>query len=250
MLQIYRIYDPLGLLSSITIKYKLALQWMVPEQLWWDVRILSEQKTSWSQVDAFWEMVMSTEIIFPRGFVTKEAIMTMIELLGFCEGGNPMSPAWSYVCTCWNKFSSSRITDEKERRFGLKIIREKIRKGSSHGNFLPCKFHAPQVNFRANNLMELNDWDKVKLSEPLLTATMTTEELVRWLDTPLVNPDTWRYHSLSMERAIRKVSESFLMVVGEKKREEWIRCAEESRKVFKKPNSKADYMSLFDLPLE
>ena len=115
---------------------------------------------------------------------------------------------------------------------------------------MPRKFHAPQVNFRANNLMELNDWDKMKLSEPLFTATITTEELVRWLDTPLVNPDTWWYHSLSMERAIRKVSESFLMVVGEKKREEWIRCAKESRKVLKKPNSKADYMSLFDLPLD
>ena len=40
------------------------------------------------------------------------------------------------------------------------------------------------------------------------------------------------------------------MVVGEKKREGWIRCAEESRKVLKKLSSKADYMSLFDLPLD
>ena len=97
--------------------------------------------------------------------------------------------------------------------------------------------------------MELIDWEKVKLLEPLLTATVTTEELVSCLDTPLVVLDTWQCHSQSMERAIRKVSESCLMVVGEKKREGWIRCAEESRKVFKKPNSKANYMSLFDLPL-
>ena len=46
------------------------------------------------------------------------------------------------------------------------------------------------------------------------------------------------------------MSQSCLMVVGEKKREGWIICAEESRKVLKKPNSKADYMSLFDLPLD
>ena len=98
--------------------------------------------------------------------------------------------------------------------------------------------------------MELIDWDKEKLSEPLLTATMTTEELVSCLDTPLVVPDTWQCHSQSMERAIRKVSESCLMVVGEKKREGWIRCAEESRKVLKKPYSNADYMSLFALPLD
>ena len=56
--------------------------------------------------------------------------------------------------------------------------------------------------------MELSDWDKVKLSEPLLTATMTTEELVSCRDIPVVVPDTWKCHSQSMERAIRKVSES------------------------------------------
>ena len=51
-------------------------------------------------------------------------------------------------------------------------------------------------------------------------------------------------------QAIRKVSEPCLMVVGEKKREGWIRCAEESRKMIKKPNTKADYMPLFDFSLD
>ena len=39
-------------------------------------------------------------------------------------------------------------------------------------------------------------------------------------------------------------------MVGEKKREGWIRCSEESRKVLKKPQSKADYKALFDFPLD
>ena len=90
---------------------------------------------------------------------------------------------------------------------------------------------------------ELIDWGKVKLTEPLLTAKLTR------LDIPLTVPATWQCHSQSMERAVRKVSEACLMVVGEKKREGWIRCAEESRKVIKKPNTKADYMPLFDIPL-
>merc|ERR1712055_1132561 len=34
--QVYTIYDPLGLLSAITIKYKLVLQRMVIEKLDWD----------------------------------------------------------------------------------------------------------------------------------------------------------------------------------------------------------------------
>ena len=70
------------------------------------------------------------------------------------------------------------------------------------------------------------------------------------LDSPLEVPTTWQCHSQSMERAVRKVSESSLRVVGEKKREGWIRCAEESRKVLKKPQSKADYEALFDFPLD
>ena len=37
--------------------------------------------------------------------------------------------------------------NEEERRFGLNIIREKIRKGSSQGNFLPYKCYLPKINF-------------------------------------------------------------------------------------------------------
>ena len=90
----------------------------------------------------------------------------------------------------------------------------------------------------------------MKLTEPLLTAKLTTEQVVACLNMSLSVPATWQCHAQSMERAVRKVSEASLMVVGEKKREGWIRCAEESRKVIKKPNTKADYMPLFDIPLE
>ena len=49
---------------------------------------------------------------------------------------------------------------------------------------------------------------------------------------------------------IWKVSESSLMVVGERKREGWVRCADESRRWLKKPDSKDDYNALFDIPLD
>ena len=140
--------------------------------------------------------------------------------------------------------------EEEERRIAVQVIRDRIRKGAELGSSQPRQFRAPPVNFLAENLQQLIDWDKVKLTEPLLTANLTSNQLVACLDSPLVVPSTWQCHSQSMERAIRKVSESCLMVVGEKKREGWIRCAEESRKMLKKPNSKADYMSLLDFPLD
>ena len=141
-------------------------------------------------------------------------------------------------------------TDEKDRHFAVKTIRQKIRKGSEFGDSKPRQFKAPPVNFKAEKLTQLIDWDTVKLSEPLLTATLTSEELLGFLENPLEVPTTWQCHSQSMERAVRKVSESCLMVVGEKKREGWIRCAKKSRKVLTKPQSKADYKALFDFLLD
>ena len=95
------------------------------------------------------------------------------------------------------------------------------------------------------------NWETVKPLERFLMTTMIiTDEVISCLDSPLQVPSTWQCHSQSMERAIRKVSKSCMMVVGVKKREGWIRCAEESRKVQKKPNTKADYLALFDFPLD
>ena len=140
--------------------------------------------------------------------------------------------------------------DEEERRFAVQVIRDKIRKRADTGISLPRKFQAPPINHKARNLFQLIDWDSVPLTEPLITATLSTQQITDFLDTPLQVSPTWQCHSQSMERAIRKVSEACLMVVGEVKREGWIRCAEASRKVLKKPNTKADYMPLFDFPLD
>ena len=130
------------------------------------------------------------------------------------------------------------------------VIRERIRQGADKGDSLPRQFVTPSVNFDASSLETLIDWNTEKLSEPLLTATMSTAEVISCLDSPLQVPSTWQCHSQAMERAVRKVSETCLMVVGEKKREGWIRCSDESRKWLKKPASKADYMPLFDIPLD
>ena len=59
------------------------------------------------------------------------------------------------------------------------------------------------------------------------------------------------YYMLNdLQMIIWKVSESSLMVVGERKREGWVRCADESRRWLKNPDSKDDYKALFDIPLD
>ena len=139
---------------------------------------------------------------------------------------------------------------EEERRFAVNIIVNRIRNGDVSGSHLPRKFAVSAVNFKADDLVQLIDWETVPLTEPLLTATLSTEEVAACAITPLSVPATWQCHSQSMDRAIRKVSEASLMVVGEQKREGWVRCADASRKALKKPNSKADYMSLLELNVD
>ena len=52
------------------------------------------------------------------------------------------------------------------------------------------QFVTASVNFNASSLQTLNDWNTVKLSEPLLSATMSTAEVISYLDPPLQVPNT------------------------------------------------------------
>ena len=64
MSQIHGIYDPLGLLSPITIKFKLVLQKMVEAKLGWD-EILQGDLEKEARA-ALTEMVVSGATSFPR----------------------------------------------------------------------------------------------------------------------------------------------------------------------------------------
>ena len=45
--------------------------------------------------------------------------------------------------------------DEVERRFAVKLIKERIRKGADLGDSSPRQFETPSVNFDATNLQTL-----------------------------------------------------------------------------------------------
>ena len=64
MSQIHSIYDPLGLLSPITIKFKLVLQKIVEAELGWDEPLKGELRSA--AESALIEMVRSGSISFPR----------------------------------------------------------------------------------------------------------------------------------------------------------------------------------------
>ena len=97
MSQIHGIYDPLGLLSPITIKYKLVLQKMVEAKLDWDVTL--EGGLEKEAKSALTEMLGTKTISFPRcvlGELYKEKGWMLI---GFWDGGKPASACCLYART-------------------------------------------------------------------------------------------------------------------------------------------------------
>ena len=92
--QIYSLYDPLGLLSPITIKYKLLLQQLVQSGIGWDEPLPPEvQKTAKSVLR---EIVETRDVSFHRSVVPAGAQGEPM-LVGFWDGGKPASAACLYM---------------------------------------------------------------------------------------------------------------------------------------------------------
>ena len=93
--QVYSIYDPLGLLSPLTICYKLLLQWLVMLNQPWDEPIEGELLDQARTV--LRELVLAQDIEFPRCVLPNDREDWM--LLGYWDGGKPASSCCLYVRT-------------------------------------------------------------------------------------------------------------------------------------------------------
>ena len=92
--QINAIYDPLGLLAPLTIRYKLTLQKLNSLSLGWDEVLPDEINTELRRTLA--EMVTTPDIEFPRAVMGSTSKLEF-ELLGFWDGGKPASAAVIYA---------------------------------------------------------------------------------------------------------------------------------------------------------
>ena len=88
--QIYSLYDPLGLLSPITIKYKLLLQQIVQTGIDWDELLPPDMhKTAKSVLR---EIMETRDVSFHRSVMPAGA-RGKPQLVGFWDGGKPASTA-------------------------------------------------------------------------------------------------------------------------------------------------------------
>ena len=118
-----------------------------------------------------------------------------------------------------------------------------IREDQMIGDNSIGSFRVPKINWSPVKIQNLIYWDETPLTEPAITATMTSDQIRACLDTPLEQPP-WPCHGQSIERTVKKVSEASLQVAGFEIRDGWIRAGDDSRKKDPKMDSKRDYNSL------
>ena len=97
MSQIHAIFDPLGLLSPITIKFKLVLQNLVQAKKDWDEPLEGDLRRE--AESALIEMLRSCTVSFPRCVLGEQYIKKGWMLIGFWDGGKKASACCLYACT-------------------------------------------------------------------------------------------------------------------------------------------------------
>ena len=132
-------------------------------------------------------------------------------------------------------------SDEEERRFGVKQIIE-LRMEKETGDTSPRPRKTPGINISATNLPSMITWEN-SVYEPLLTCSLSKEELVTFLDTPMVVPNL-PCHGQGVERVVKEVTRAAAAVYGESKRDGFVRATTAQRELVPLRSSKQDLVKM------
>jgi len=106
-------------------------------------------------------------------------------------------------------------------------------------------FRIPDINFEADDYVDLVDWSSIERSDPPLMKHISDEKLMALVTSGVVEDDLQipqlPCHTQSTERCIRLVIEASVAVCGERQRDGFIQAGIESRATVKTFNTKSDY---------
>ena len=91
---VYSVYDPLGLIAPLLIRYKLLLQRLAVEPGGWDDEL--DDELAQESRDILKQMVCAEDIVFPRS-TKPPGTVGPPQLVAFWDGGDPASAAVVYV---------------------------------------------------------------------------------------------------------------------------------------------------------
>ena len=149
-------------------------------------------------------------------------------------------PACEYAeegCT-GNCLALCHVLCLEERRFGVQKILE-VRGDNEIGDMSVRTRKTPSVNKDATTIMNLISWDKKEVYEPVMTCSLSKQELVNILDNPM-KVDYLPCHGQAIERVVKQVTKASAAVYGEERQDGFIRASAAQRKLVPMRSSKQD----------
>ena len=132
--------------------------------------------------------------------------------------------------------------DQEVRKKAIKIIKN-IRKDAIFGDDSPRQFNVPKINFAAEEIDELIDWQAEVIYEPVITAQMGIYTLQK-IENERLFLGKFECHTQAIERTVKDVTKACKAVVGQARRDGNIKTGRKSRKFHPKSNTKKDYINM------
>ena len=148
----------------------------------------------------------------------------------------------SYSAHSENLLASLLCSASKEdREFAVKQIL-KIRDGREEGDLSVRIRRNPQININAKTPVDLIDWEKEIILEPVFTTKMNLSEINEFIHTQL-DMAPFSTHTQSCERAVQEVSKATVSVYGKDRRDGFVRARIDHREMLPVFRSKKDIMN-------
>ena len=133
--------------------------------------------------------------------------------------------------------------DLEDRSFAVNTILN-IRGASEYGDISVRPRKTPKLNLDATSLQSLIPWAAEDIHEPIFTCSLTQDEVKACVETPY-KPPKFFIHTQSTERCVKLVTEAAAAVVGQERRDGYIRSKLVHREAMPSFRSKQDILKLF-----
>ena len=132
--------------------------------------------------------------------------------------------------------------DKEDRRFAVEFIL-KIRGKNQFGSLKVRARRMPRLNLMATSLQTLIEWNVKESHEPVYTCKFNQEQLKQLIEVPFSVPK-FSIHAQATERCVKQVTEAAAAVVGQERRDGYIRARIQSREEMPVFRTKKHIMAL------
>ena len=149
----------------------------------------------------------------------------------------------AYSAHSENLLASLICSESKEdREFAVNQILQ-IRDGKEEGDRSVRIRRNPNIIMSAHTPVELIDWKKETVLEPVFTCKMSITEIKEMINTPF-NMEPYSTHTQSCERAVQEVNKASEAVYGHDRRDGWVRARVDHREMLPVFRSKRDIIKM------